>query len=262
MVELEPQQLAVERRRLDVPELLDEPDGLECLRRRGVTDRLLEIAEQRQRLGLRGDRCRPEQSGDRRRAVTGERVDLRETDEGREVGAPLVERGAIGRSGCRGVAGESGVLADRIVVEPDVLGIVRDGGRASPGGALERTRRIAGDGLEPRGTDQHRGTRGATESCEIRLRIGDPAELDLGVEPRREGTELARIVAQQPIGGCEGAAEVMEREEDRRFGGAGRSVGRLDAKGRPRGSQRALVIREVIAQAAATLIEDREIRRR
>src|SRR6185503_12290608 len=76
MIKLEPDQDAVEHRRLDLAQPVDEADGLELPGRvRHLAARCLEVAEQAQRLGLRGDRGRLLERRDRTGRVVVERLD-------------------------------------------------------------------------------------------------------------------------------------------------------------------------------------------
>ena len=93
MIELEAQDDPVVDRALDLPELLDEADRRELLRRPGrVAGRGQEVAEQPDRLGLGGDRRGLLELRDRRGRVSVERVDPAESDEGTEIGRADGER--------------------------------------------------------------------------------------------------------------------------------------------------------------------------
>ena len=130
VVELEPQELAVVGRGLDVAELLDEADGLERLRCRRIAGRRQQVAEQGQGLRLGCDLGRPTQARDRGVRTTFEGVDPGEAEQ--RGGILGTRRQRVGECGPRqgGVPGQARVLPHRVGVERRIRGVRRQAPRA------------------------------------------------------------------------------------------------------------------------------------
>ena len=202
-----------------------------------------QVAQERQRLRLRGDRRGASQAVDGGIDPAVERIDPGQADEGPEVVVAGRER--LGEPGARrdGVTGEPCVLADGVGVEPDVLGVVLERRGASRSSGLECPIGIAGHRRETRLADADRRTAEVGERGEVGPRVVDPPELERGIEAGRERAELGRVVADQRVGRGMGRVEVVQREQDRGLGGASRRVRRHDRQRRPGRGERPLVVR-------------------
>ena len=261
VVELEPEELAVVGRGLDVTELLDEADGLVRLRCRRVAGRRQQVAEQRQGLRLWCDLGRPTQARDRGVRTTFEGVDPGEAEQRGEILGTRRQR--VRERGPRqgGVPRQAGVLPHRVRVERRIRGSVGKRRCSGSAGQCERARRVPGDRHETGVADGHARTADRGQPLEVGARVVDPAKLELGVEPRGQRARVGRVLANQGVGGHECRLEVVEREQDRGFERPSGHVGRLDPDGGPRRGQGSLMVAQVVAESAAAVEQRGEVRR-